>query len=174
LEELLCEAFDGPKCNTVLNLISPRIDRMEKDLNSMHTKARDFEMALKTLSLVNDDYDRRLDFLEKTYSEQKTQNTTILIDVDLLKAAVQDLREKMVSVVEGLNTIARKFDEQRQDLNSLSVKNTMQHGKRVKLMLTLVGIGAGIAVILNQLYFATTGHNILSTLLSSVGFVVSG
>jgi chromosome segregation ATPase len=156
------------------SLFQPRLERLEKDLDLLHSRTREFDQDLQSTLLVDADLNRRLDSLERIYAEQRSQQSVILTDTELMKASVQDLREKMINVVEGLNVLARKFDEQRQDIRGMTVTADFNHSKRTRLLVTVAGLGAAIAIILNQLYSVLTGENILSSLLGPIKFLFTG
>ena len=164
---------EQPSCPVSIHLLVPRLERAEKDLDNLHTIVRDVFQGIQNIHLIDKDFDRRIASLENIYSEQKRQNTIILTDVELLKSSVQDLREKMISVVDGLNIIAKKFDEQRQDMINISVKDNINHSRRIKATVTIAGFAAAITIILNQIYSAITGENVLSSLFTGIKFFFS-
>ncbi len=164
---------EQPSCPVSIHLLVPRLERVEKDFDNLHTRVRDVFQGIQNIHLIDKDFDRRIAFLENIHSEQKRQNTIILTDVELLKSSVQDLREKMISVVDGLNIVAKKFDEQRQDMINISVKDNINHSRRIKATVTIAGFAAAITIILNQIYSAITGENVLSSLFTGIKFFFS-
>jgi len=162
------------KLEQYLGLFNPRIERLEKDLDNLHNRARDFEKSIQSISLLDADFNRRIDILEKIYVELRLQHNTFLTDAEIMRASVQDLREKMITIVEGLNTLAKKFDQQHLDINNIALTATVNHTKRVRLLVGISGAVTAIVLILNQIFYALTGSNILGAILKPIHFLITG
>lgn len=158
-----------------LYAILPRIERCEKDLDAVHSAIRDDRTELTAIILGHEDAKKRIEWLEKSVQDQRNENIKAHSDIESLKTSIQDLREKMISVVDGMGKIATKFDENSNDLKNLFVeqaaiaeKSIGRHAQLMKTFLTLSGSFAGVVIILTAIHASITGQTISATITSLI------
>jgi chromosome segregation ATPase len=132
--------------------VNEDLSKIEIELRSISFRVDEIHNDLKIIELSNSDTVRRIEALEKFNADRLVRTSNIQLDVELSKSAIQDIREKLVNIVEGLNIIAKKFDQQHQEIQNLYTAAHISHNKRMKTLITITSVGTALLILLTQVY----------------------
>lgn len=167
-------------CAASYNLTVPRIERCEKDLDSLFTKLREVVQRLDGVSLSHDDSVKRLMLMENALRAQQVESARTHLDIESLKSAVRTMGERVESIVTGMNLLAEKFDAHNDDFKKIFIDQAKAHEEAVRrhaiLSRRAIQVAAALAmtgIAFTAVHAAITGESIFASLASYLGLLLA-
>lgn len=158
-------------CATAVTFIVPRLQRVESDLDALHTASRRNSQTLDALDVAHRDHDKRVAMLERFHQEQHLENVRMNTAVQKLQTAVTDICHKLTQLLDAQAITNTHLDAHHAELQELFVQKAKDHlddvGLYRKKMKVLVAIASALAVILvvvSNLHAMHTGESLLTSL----------
>jgi chromosome segregation ATPase len=155
------------ECAVAVNLVLPRVERVEKDMDALHVAIRDIRALVTQHELSHRDAASRLDRLEQAIKDQRSDNQWTHSQIVEVQSAFREVREK----IERIDQNVSRLDELRDDIKGLFIKSAKAHEESIKrhsaTMRTAMTIAysiAGLIVVLAGLHAVASGESVVSSI----------
>jgi hypothetical protein len=166
-------AIEAPPvaCATAVTFIVPRLQRVESDLDALHTASRRNSQTLDALDVAHRDHDKRVAMLERFHEEQHLENVRMNAAVQKLQTAVQDICHKLSQLLDAQAVTNTHLDAHHAELQELFVKQAKssledvdRYRKKMKVWVAIASALAVILVVVSNLHAMHTGESLLTSL----------
>lgn len=169
--------------NVDILLLISRQDKMEGDVNELHSKQRETATKLDQLFLHADDLKNRVRVLEAHDQRIFDSHHDVSKRVEMMESKVDDMRSNLSRVLEGQMQILNSNIATREEFNNVLATQAVQHTEKIKAQSTqhlekmkrlrhIIYLGGAVLVIAVQWWASHTGQQ---TLIDSVlKFVMGG
>jgi predicted nucleic acid-binding Zn-ribbon protein len=155
------------ECAVAVNLVLPRVERVEKDMDALHTAIRDIRALVTQHELSHRDAANRLEKLERAILDQHTDNQWTHSQIEGIQSAFREVREK----IERIDQNVSRLDELRDDIKALFIDQSRSHEESIKRHSATMRTGmtiaysiAGLIVVLAGLHAVASGESVVSSI----------
>lgn len=158
-------------CATAVTFIVPRLQRVESDLDALHSANRRNTQSLDALDVAHKDQGKRIELLERFHAEQHKENIRIHTDVQKLQTSVTDICHKVTQLLDAQAVTNAHLDAHHAELQELFVKQAQsnlddvgRYRKKMKVWIAIAASLAGILIVLSNMHTLRTGESVLTSL----------
>lgn len=159
------------ECAVAVNLVIPRVERVESDLSNLYVAIRDMKALVAQHELSHRDASARMDRLEQALERaavtQHADSQWTHAQIESMQTGVREIREK----IDRIDHNVGRIDDLRDDIKELFIgsakaheESIRRHSATMRTGMTIAYSIAGLVVVLAGLHMVASGESVVTSI----------